>query len=1013
MKFVAYFINNRVVTLVVTVLMIGMGISSYNGMSRLEDPEFTIKSALVITAYPGASAEEVEQEVTDEIEQAVQKMGQIDEVVSRSERGLSTVTVTIQDKYDKTTLPQVWDELRRKVGDAQGRLPPGAQPSTVVDDYGDVYGVFVVLYGEEYSYAELKSVMDDLRTELLLVEDVAKIDVLGENPEAVYVELNRERMAQMGIPAAAVIQELQRRNVVSDSGRVQIGREFVALNPTGEVDSIEDIAAIRISAGNEQIRLRDIASVRRGFTEPQREIVRFNGNRGIAMGISTRAGGNVVTMGAALQKRGEELQKNIPLGMELGVISIQSEAVTAAINNFVVSLVQAVAIVVIVLLLFMGLRSGLLIGFILVVTILGSFIFLNPMGVALERISLGALIIALGMLVDNAIVIVDGMLVRIQKGEEPKDAAITVVSKTAIPLLGATAIAIMAFAAIGTSQDSTGEFCRSLYQVILVSLSLSWVTAVTITPLLGVMVLKRPDKLPEGTEQKDPYDTGFYRAYRGFLALCIRRRGMTLGVVALVFGVALWGFGFVKSGFFPPSTRPQIMVDMWMPQGTHIDQTSEEASRLEKILLEDESTGNVSTMVGKGGLRFLLPYAPEKPNPSFAHFLVDVADPGQIDDLIHRIDNEYAYPFPDAQIYAYRFELGPGSKGKIEPRFLGEDPDVLRSLGAQARAIIEAQPDAKAITDEWRQRVKVVRPQVLEEQASLLGIDKGDIASTLRQGFAGLNVGVYREEDLILPIILKAPLDENSDVASLANLQIWSPVAGRNVSLAQVVDATETVFEDEIIIREDRRRTYSIFADSASNNAAALFDAIRGPIEAIELPDGYRLEWGGEYEDSGEATASLAAKIPPFIGAMIVLTIILFNSLRQTLVIWMCVPLIIIGVTGGLLLFDEAFNFMAILGFLSLVGMMIKNAIVLVDEINTQNAEGAGPLEAILNSGTSRLRPVAMAAATTALGMIPLFGDAFFIAMAITIIFGLVVGSVLTMLILPVIYSVIFRVPKE
>lgn len=1013
MKFVEYFINNRVVTLVITVLMIGMGITSYQNMARLEDPEFTIKDALIITPYPGASALEVEQEVTDEIEQAVQKLGQIDSVKSRSERGLSTVTVTIQDKYDKSTLPQVWDEVRRKVGDAQNRLPPGVQPSMVIDDYGDVYGVFVVLYGNEYTYAELKAVMDDLRTELLLVEDVAKIDVLGENPEAVYVELNRERMAQMGIPAGAVIQELQRRNVVADSGRVQVSSEFIALNPTGEVDSIEDFGLIQISAGNVQIRLRDIATIRRGFSEPMKEIVRFNGNRGIAMGVSTRPGGNVVTMGAALQARGDELRENIPLGMEMGVVSMQSDAVTAAIDNFIVSLIQAVAIVVVVLLLFMGLRSGLLIGFILVVTILGSFIFLNAMEVALERISLGALIIALGMLVDNAIVVVDGMLTRIAKGEEPRDAALAVVGSTAIPLLGATAIAVMAFGAIGTSQDAAGEICRSLYQVILVSLSLSWVTAVTITPLLGIMLLKRPAVAPAGQQQRDPFDTSFYRAYRGFLAGCIRRRGLTLAVVAVTFAASIWGFGFVKNAFFPPSTRPQIMVDMWMPQGTHIATTAAEASRLEKMLLDDDATGNVTTVVGKGALRFLLTYGPEKPNSAFAHFLVDVADAKQMDGLINRIDNEFPESFPGAQIYAYRFELGPGSKGKIEPRFLGKDPDILRRLGDQAQAIIAAHPLAKAITNEWRQRVKVVRPQVLEEQASLLSINKADIAQTLRQGFAGLTVGVYREDDLILPIILKAPLGENSDIASIGNLQIWSPVARRNVSLAQVIDATQTFFEDEIIIREDRRRSYSVFADPSAGTASELFEAIRAPIEAIELPEGYRLEWGGEYEDSGNANESLAKQVPPFIGGMILLTIILFNSLRQPLVIWLCVPLILIGVTAGLLLFDQPFNFMAILGFLSLVGMMIKNAIVLIDEINTQNAAGAGPLEAILNSGTSRLRPVAMAAATTALGMIPLFADAFFIAMAITIIFGLVVGSVLTMVILPVIYSVIFRVPKE
>jgi multidrug efflux pump subunit AcrB len=1010
MKFVEYFIKNRVVTLVLTVLLVGMGVSSYNSMSRLEDPEFTIKDALVVTPYPGASALEVEQEVTDEIEQAVQQLGQIDEVKSRSVRGLSTVTVTIQDSYDKTTLPQVWDELRRKVGDAQSNLPPGTQPSMVIDDYGDVYGVFVVLYGEEYTYAELKSVMDKVRRELLLVEDVAKVEVLGESPEAVYIELNRERLSQMRIPAEAVINELQQRNIVTDSGRVQVGNEFVAFNPTGGVTSLEDFDNIRLSVGDQQIRLTDIATIRRGYQEPPPEIVRFNSHPGIAMGISTRPGGNVVTMGAALQERAKELEAFVPLGMQVGVVSVQSEAVTAAINSFIVSLIQAVVIVVVVLLLFMGLRSGLLIGGILIITILGTFIFLHPMGVALERISLGALIIALGMLVDNAIVIVDGMLVRINQGQDSKEAALEVVSKTAIPLLGATAIAIMAFAAIGTSEDSSGEFCRSLYQVILVSLSLSWVTAVTITPLLGVMMIKRPEPRPDDAPPADPYDTRFYRAYRGFLSLCLRRRGIVLLLVVGIFAVSMWGFGFVKSAFFPPSTRPQIMIDMWMPQGTHIDETAEAATRMEDLLLKDEVAGNVTTLVGKGALRFLLTYGPEKVNSAYAHFLVDVDDPERTDELIARIDVEYADAFPEAQVYAYRFELGPGAKGKIEPRFVGEDPDVLRHLGAQARAVIEAQPNAKAIVTEWRQRVKVVRPRVLEEQASLLGIDRSDVASTLRQGFQGLTVGVYREGDLLLPIILKAPLEESGDIASLANLQIWSPVAERNVSLAQLVDTTHTEFEDEIIMRQDRRRTFSIMADPITGTAAELLDQIREPIEAIELPRGYRFEWGGEYEDSNEAQESLASKIPPFIGGMILITILLFNSLRQPLVIWLCVPLILIGVTVGLLLFDQPFNFMAILGFLSLVGMMIKNAIVLVDEINAQQKDGAAPLQAILTSGTSRLRPVSMAAATTALGMVPLFGDDFFVAMAITIIFGLVVGSVLTMVILPVIYSVIFRV---
>jgi len=1013
MKFFEYFLKNRVVTLVSTFLLIGVGIMSFNGMGRLEDPEFTIKDALIITPYPGASAEEVEQEVTDEIEQAVQKLGQLDSIESRSERGLSTVTVTIQDKYDKNGLPQVWDELRRKVGDAQRNLPPGAQPSMVIDDYGDVYGVFFVIYGDEYTYAELKEVVDLLKRELLLVDDVAKIDVIGENAESIYVELNRDRMAQLGIPSSEVINELQKKNLVQDSGRVRVGPEFITLNPTGEINELDDFEDIYISSNGKQVFLGDFATIRRGYTEPQKDQIRFNGHSGIAMGISTRAGGNVVIMGEALKVRMGELMKDIPLGIELGVISVQSDAVTLAINNFIISLIQAVAIVIIVLLLFMGLRSGLLIGFILMVTILGSFIFLSPMGVALERISLGALIIALGMLVDNAIVVVDGMLIRIQKGEDPSKAAITVVSKTAIPLLGATAIAVLAFAAIGTSSDATGEFCRSLFQVILVSLSLSWITAVTITPLLGVLFLKRPEKLPEGEVAKDPYDSGFYRRYREFLKICIRFRWVTLSIILVAFIISILGFGHVKNSFFPPSARPQFMVDLWMPQGTHIEETSRIASGVEELLLGEESVSGVTSLIGRGGLRFLLTYGPERANSSYAHFLVDSNDAKKIDQLIQKIDTEINDQFPDAQLYGYKFELGPGSKGKIEPRFYGDDSDVLRSLEKEALKILNAETNAKAVTTNWRNRVKIVRPLVLEDKASLLGITKPDVANVIKQGFSGLTVGVYREKDLLLPIVLKAREIESTNITNLRNLQIWSPIAGQSVALSQIVSGFETSFEDEIIYRRDRRRCLSVFADPKNGTSNELLDSIRPKIEAIEMPDGYFLEWGGEFENSAKAKASLAASIPTFIGAMILLTILLFNSLRQPLVIWLCVPQILIGVAAGLLLFDQPFNFMAILGFLSLVGMMIKNAIVLIDEINEQNRSGAGPLDAILNSGVSRLRPVAMAAATTALGMIPLFMDDFFIAMAITIIFGLMVGSVLTMLILPVIYAVVFKVPNE
>jgi multidrug efflux pump subunit AcrB len=1014
MKGISYFLDNRIVTLVATVLLIGLGIQAFTTMPRLEDPEFTIKDALVITSYPGASAEEVELEVTDEIEQAVQQLGQLDSVSSRSEQGLSTVTVSIRDSYGKETLPQVWDELRRKIGDAERNLPPGAGRPLVMDDYGDVYGIFLVIYGEEYTYAELQEVVDFLKREILLVEDVAKVETLGTQTEAVHVELNRERLAQLAIPPAAIVGQLQARNLVHDSGRVPVGREYLALNPTSEIQDLKDFEMIRVSANGHQLFLRDIAEIRRGYLEPPRDRVRFNGHPGIALGISTRSGGNVITMGEALEERMTELIENIPLGIDFGVVSMQSTAVNEAVNSFLLSLLQAVGIVILVLLLFMGLRSGLLIGFILLVTILGTFIFLKPMGVALERVSLGALIIALGMLVDNAIVIVDGMLVRISKGRPPREAALDVVRKTGIPLLGATAIAILAFAAIGTSNDSTGEFCRSLFQVVFVSLSLSWVTAVTITPLLGILVLK-PAKGSEGAEDYDPYDTPFYRVYRSLLAGAIRYRWLTLGLTLVLFAISVFGFTFIKSAFFPPSTRPQFMVDLWMPQGTHIDETTRRAVEFEELLREEEGVGNVSTFVGRGALRFLLTYGAERPNTAYAHFLVDVEDAALIDRLIRKVDTDLNRKVPGAEVYGYKFELGPGSKGKVEARFLGRDANVLRDLESQALSVFKDHPRTKAIRTDWRQRVKVLRPEVLEDQANLLGITTGDIAEVLRQGFSGLNVGVYREADKLLPIVLRLPESLRGDVANLENLQVWSPVAGRSVPLSQVVSGLRVEFRDEIIQREDRKRKLSVYADPVGMTAAGLLEELRPRIEAIPLPDGYTLEWGGEYENSSEAQAALAATVPLFIGAMIVLTIVLFNSLRQPLVIWLCVPLILIGVTFGLLIFDKPFNFMAILGFLSLVGMMIKNAIVLLEEVNERRADGQEPWTGLLDAGTSRLRPVAMATATTALGMLPLFADAFFVAMAITIIFGLVVGSVLTMIILPVIYSVFYgiRTPRH
>jgi len=1011
----AWSIRNRTTVLVLTAVFFLGGINAFNNLARLEDPEFTIKEALVLTPYPGASAAEVEEEVSDKIEQAVQKLGQLKEVESKSDRGLSTVTVRIKDQYDKSALPQVWDEVRRKVNDVQGQLPPGAGPSIVNDDFGDVWGVFVAVYGDEYTYAEIKEYVKLLRRELLLVQDVAKIDFWGARTEAVYVVPNRDRMSQLGIYPQQVLGSLRDKNVVADAGRAEVGREFIAVDPTGTFKSVSDFEELLITGHGtgQQIYLRDVADVRRGYVDPQNQVLRYDGQVAIGLGISTVSGGNVVTMGEAVERRVRELLPQTPLGIEFGIISLQSEAVTTAIDGFLNSLLQAVGIVIVVLLVFMGLRSGLIIGFILALTILGTFIFMGPWNVALERISLGALIIALGMLVDNAIVVVDGMLVRIQGGQKPEDAASEVVSQTAMPLLGATAVAIMAFAAIGLSDDSTGEFCRSLFQVVLISLSLSWVTAMTVTPVLGVMFLKPP---PQGSgaqaKQRDPYGGALYSGYRALLEGAIRMRWLTVLVVIALFGASLYGFRFVEQSFFPDSTRPQFMVDFWLPQGTHIDHTVATAGQVEAYLLGLDGVTHVTTLAGAGGMRFLLTYAPEKLNSAYAQFIVDVDDYREIDGLIEEVEAHLGDHFPEGLAYGKKFLLGPGSGGRIQIRFSGPDVNVLRGLAERTESILYEDGGAKGIRIDWGERVKVVRPVLADEEANRAGIERPDVALAIKTGFEGERVGVYRERDELLPIIWRAPAPERLDIASIRNLQIWSPAARQSIPLRQVVSGFETAFEDDMIWRLNRKRTITVHADPTSGPPSVLFGRIRPRVEAIELGPDYELQWWGEYRDSRRAQAGIAESIPFFLLAMVLIVIGLFNALRQPAVIWLCVPLALIGVTLGLLVTNQPFGFMALLGFMSLSGMLIKNAIVLIDEMELQKGQGKAIYDAIVDSGVSRLRPVAMAALTTALGLIPLLFDAFFIAMAVTIIFGLMVATVLTMVVVPVFYAIFFRVPS-
>ena len=1033
-------ISRSTVTVVFTVLMIFGGVISYQQLGRLEDPEFTIKEARVYTAYPGASAEEVAEEVTDTLETAIQQMGQLYEITSISQPGLSTIAVEMKDSYDKHSLPQVWDELRRKVFDAQFELPQGATPSVVFDDFGDVYGVFFAIYGDGYSSAELYDYAKLLRRELLLCDDVAKVSLSAIQQEVIYLESPVERFSQFGIAPQALRQTLAGQNAVAPAGRVTVGSRYVRIDPTGEFLDPEDIANLLIlqpDGSPTRLRLGDVFTIKRGYVDPPTSIMRYNGHPAIGIGISTVQGGNVITMGKAVDKRLAELQEQTPIGIEIGTIAHQATAVTTAINGFMISLAEAVAIVIAVLMIAMGLRSGLLIGFVLVLTVLATFIVMQMQGIMLERVSLGALIIALGMLVDNAIVVVEGILVGAQGGQTKREAAIRIVKQTTWPLFGATIVAIMAFASIGVSQDSTGEFCRSLFLVILISLMLSWVLAITVTPLLGMWTLRI--NTSTNPKKADPYGGIFFAAYRGTLAFSMRHMALFLLVMFAMLIAAVIGFGSVKQSFFPDSTRPQFMVHFWMPQGTDIRDTESALLKAVDAIragdhellgdLVDPDTGesditDISMFVGGGTQRFILTYAPEEANTAYGMLLIGVKDYTRIKTHLMPAIQAYMHAEqPEAQAFCRPFVLGPGDPSKIHVRVRGPDPEVLRVAAAQVRRVMEEEPEAVDITDDWRQRTPLIQPRIAEMQARNLGITRGDIASAIQSAIEGETVGYFREDDELLPIRFRLPQIDRSGPEKIENLQIWSPAASQFIPIGQVLTETDITSENAIVRRFNRLPCITIKCDPLPGLTA---EPVRQKLAAtlekamasgkIHLPtnEGYSLEWGGEFEDSTRAQAALFGNFPIFVMLMLLTVIVLFNSIRQPLAIFLTVPLAIIGVTVGLLLLDQPFGFMALLGFMSLMGMLIKNAIVLVDEINLQIAEGKPRFTAILDSGTSRLRPVSMAALTTVLGMIPLLADAFFVAMAVTIMFGLTFATVLTLLVVPVLYTLFYRVkPQE
>ncbi len=1010
-----FFIKNPLISFLVILFSTVGGWSAYQNMPRFEDPEFTIRVAQVITDYPGASPQEVLNEVTEPLETAIQQLQEVESVESVSSAGHSEISVNIKYEFSrsKSDLQVIWSKLRNKIEDAQNRLPPGAETSRVNDDFGDVYGLYYILTGEGYSLAELFSYAKDLRKELLRVDNVAKVAITGEQKEVIYVEVSRERSAALGVSLNKLYDTLALQNSVVPAGDVLLNGERIIISPTEEVTSVEAIKNLIISdtAHGGVTRLANIATVTRGVEEPPSFFIRYDGAPALAIGVSNVSGANVVKLGRAIDERLAAIESLRPVGVELHEYYHQGKTVDAAVQDFAVNVVMALVIVFATLLVFMGLKSGLIMGATVLLTMAATLFVMNLSGIPMHRISLGALVISLGMLVDNGVVITDGILVGIRQGRNKLEVVKEVAQKNMKPLIGGTLVGIIAFAPIGFAPGDTAEYTAHLFWVVMIALGFSWFFAFTITPLLCYLWLSEGKPAENNKTKKD---NAFYSIYKSMIRSAVNARWIVVALTIFVFATALWGFQFVKSGFFPASTSAQVVVDYWKAEGVDISETNKDMKRLETFVRGLDGVEHVQSLIGGGTLRYMLVYNFESINSSYGQLLVKTADYNQNDQIIGEIEAFLAQEFPDGQGKAWRFVLGPGGGSKIEAVFKGPDPAVLRSLANEAKAIMAADGGARSIKNDWHRPVSVIEPAYSENKGQRVGISREDLANALNTNFSGRNVGVYREGEDLIPIISRAPESERLDALNIANVQILSTASGKTVPLVQVIDGVRTVWRDARLLREDRVLTIKAQCDPMSGQLASdLLARIRPKIEAIELPNGYTLEWDGEAGDSSESQGNLASTIPYGLLAMILVVVLLFNKIRQPIIIWSVVPLALIGVVVGLVSTQIPLEFVGILGLLSLSGLLIQNSLVLVDHTDNLIANGSPRFDALVESAASRLRPVTLGAFTTVLGVIPLYFDAFFKSMTVVLGFGLTFATLITLVITPVLYAIFFNIRRN
>ena len=1007
MKLVKYFLSKKPVTILLLVLVLAGGLLAYVKMGKLEDAPFTIKQALVLTPYPGASPSEVQSQVTDVLEESIQALGELYYLKTENRAGLSKITVYVKKEIRADEMQQLWDKLRRKVNDVQSKLPEGAGPSVVNDDFGDVLGVFYGLTGSGHSYRELEDEAKLIKNEILKVKDVAKVEIYGTQTPTIDISVSPSVMARSGITMADIARAFEAQNKVVDAGAIDVGSNRLRIESTGNFYSLDDIRNLTIvSRTGEHFRLADITRIEESYQTPASNLMSINGQPAVGIAISTVPSGNVVDMAAAVKESLQQMSGSMPEGFELVTLYDQGYESAVANQGFILNLIISVLTVVAILLFFIGFKNGLLIGSGLVFSIFATLIVMLCTDIALQRMSLAAIIIAMGMLVDNAIVVSDSALVNMQRGMRKRVAIMRACSSTALPLLAATVIAILTFLPIYFSPHITGELLSSLVIVIGVSLMFSWVFALTQTPFFIQEFVRRPR--PE--ELKSAlFDGKYYNMFRRSLHWVIKHRYATIACMVLLLVLSAWSFKFIPKVFMPALDKQYFTVDVWLPEGSNIDETGKLAEEMAAYIRTHGEAEMVSTFIGRTPPRYYLSNVAFGPQSNYTQLLVKCHTSEESRRLNAALQDSIRLKFPGPLIKVNKFELSPLTEAVIEARFLGPDPAVLDSLVGQAIEIMRRNPKVADARNEWGNMALMLRPVYDPVKAGELGITKAQMMQSVKSISDGVPVGIYRDNEKKVPVLLKSEGYDITDAASLGNFSVWN--GERSAPLSQVTERIETTWEFPQMRTYNRQLSMAAMCGvKPGHTMAEVHGEIRSEIEAMPLPPGYTFFWDSQYKDQGEAMEAIAKYFPLAFLMLIVFLVALFGNFRQPIIILCILPLSLIGVAVGMLLTGFDFGFFPIAGWLGLLGMIIKNVIVLIDEINIQRREGVPAYTAVIESTVSRTRPVLMAATTTILGMVPLLFDIAFGGMAATIIFGLTFATLLTLFVTPALYILFYRI---